>query len=213
MNQDGTRDLAWWHIPRWAATMPRIFTTGLLYGLLYGLALGFMLGPVFGFQIALVVCAIRFGLMVVSMLEIMNMGKIMPWRLMSRFKAIVEPQRIKIAPNWRSFVSPQALGRGLVGGLVFGLLTGLVLGLSGKPVFGLAIGLVLGLGGWLAFGLTESDTGEGRPLGPHEIWRNDRVASLVFVFGSESQTGSTTRAWRLLKLAGHVPAVKLSDCK
>jgi hypothetical protein len=41
MNHDGTRDFAWWHIPRWAPTAPRILTsmlaTGLVGALLGGL--------------------------------------------------------------------------------------------------------------------------------------------------------------------------------
>lgn len=48
MNQDHTRDLAWWHIPRWASTTPRVFTTGLAYGLAYGLAFGLVFGLVLG---------------------------------------------------------------------------------------------------------------------------------------------------------------------
>jgi hypothetical protein len=37
MNQDGTRDLAWWRIPSWTSAAPRVIATGLLIGLVAGL--------------------------------------------------------------------------------------------------------------------------------------------------------------------------------
>ncbi len=78
-------------------------------------------------------------------------------------------------------------------------------------------------------------TAEGRPLGPREIWRNDRAAALllglalVLAYGLVGRLGIglpsalmsmlgigffsfrtiTTLVWRQLKLAGHVPAVSL----
>ncbi len=51
MNQDGTRDLAWWRIPRWASGVRRVFATvlvaGLVGGLLGGLLVGFPVGLAF----------------------------------------------------------------------------------------------------------------------------------------------------------------------
>jgi hypothetical protein len=44
MNQDGTRDLPWWHIPRWVPRAPRIIVAGLLVGLAVGLVVGLMSG-------------------------------------------------------------------------------------------------------------------------------------------------------------------------
>ena len=44
MNQDGTRDLQWWQIPRWAPSAPRIVAGGLMAWLLVGLASGLVFG-------------------------------------------------------------------------------------------------------------------------------------------------------------------------
>ena len=44
MNQDGTRDLQWWHIPRWAPSAPRIVAGGLMAWLLVGVVFGLVSG-------------------------------------------------------------------------------------------------------------------------------------------------------------------------
>jgi hypothetical protein len=74
MNQDDTRNLAWWEIPRWAPTTSRILASTLAAGLLgailtglvvgfvvgcvtwlgFGLVGGFVVGPVLGLRIGLV---------------------------------------------------------------------------------------------------------------------------------------------------------------
>ena len=48
MNQDGTRDLQWWRIPRWVPPAPRIIVGGLVAGLVVGLVFGLVVGLVFG---------------------------------------------------------------------------------------------------------------------------------------------------------------------
>lgn len=199
MNQDHTRDLAWWHIPRWASTMPRIFTTTIKHGLKYGFGYGLLYGLVFGLALALLIAFLTgritieivvvvtlvalisgaiYGPMVGAMLGSMGsfIGKLATWRLMRRFnKMIVEPRRIKITMNGHALASRQALGLGLIG-----VLSGeLFIGLWHGPVSALVSGPVYGIATWLAYGLTESDTGEGRPLSPREIWRNDRSAGLL----------------------------------
>lgn len=190
MNQDNTRDLAWWHIPRWASTMPGIFTTCLKYGLkrglLYGLAVGLAFGLVVGFlaggrTVASMVIGIVLGLLIGAIYGAMlltmgiSAGKRASWRLMRRFKVTVEPRRTKIIVNGRALASRQALELGLYsalsGELIIGLWHGIASVLVSGPVFGLMT--------WLGYGLTEGDTGEGRPLSPREIWRNDRAAGLL----------------------------------
>jgi hypothetical protein len=47
MNHDHTRDLAWWHIPRWAPTAPRIVASMLASGLLGGLLCAILFGLIF----------------------------------------------------------------------------------------------------------------------------------------------------------------------
>ncbi len=44
MNQDGTRDLAWWRIPAWASRAPRRIATGLVVGFAFGFVQGFASG-------------------------------------------------------------------------------------------------------------------------------------------------------------------------
>jgi hypothetical protein len=46
MNQDHTRDLAWWHIPRWVPTRPRILASMLAAGLLGAILGGLVFGVV-----------------------------------------------------------------------------------------------------------------------------------------------------------------------
>jgi len=155
---DTNRDLAWWHIPRWAPTIPRVLATGLAFELTAGLAFGLTAGLTAG----------------------LGGG---------------EPQRIRLA-NWRVVFSRRRLGQ----------------------VF--AAGLTVGLTG----GLIEGGTGEGSPLGPRGIWRNDQRAGLAgglafrLAFGltvgltvglTFPETWATRLAWLQLRLAGRLPAVRL----
>ena len=52
MNQEHTRDLAWWKVPRWVVIAPRLiisgFLFGLLFGFIFGLGRGFVVGLVAG---------------------------------------------------------------------------------------------------------------------------------------------------------------------
>ncbi|MDQ3276009.1 MAG: hypothetical protein M3Q39_13535, partial [Actinomycetota bacterium] len=111
------RDLAWWHIPRWAPTAPRVLAPALLLGLTFGLTEGLMAGLValggglvYGLLIGLALTSGRTG------------------RLASALGSSGEPKRIRTA-NWRAAISRQALSRSLVSGLLFGLVYGLVSGL------------------------------------------------------------------------------------
>jgi hypothetical protein len=47
MSHDHTRDLSWWHIPRWAPTTPRILTSMLAGGLIGGIVSAILLGLVY----------------------------------------------------------------------------------------------------------------------------------------------------------------------
>jgi hypothetical protein len=57
MNDEGTRDLAWWQIPRWVPAWPRTLTTALIVGLVAMLAFGLVGGFVVGLENGL-----RYGL-------------------------------------------------------------------------------------------------------------------------------------------------------
>ncbi|MGH3933115.1 MAG: hypothetical protein ACRDTF_24430 [Pseudonocardiaceae bacterium] len=97
-----------------------------------------------------------------------------------------EPKRLKIA-NWLGAIPDQVRQEGTMAGLVGGFLGGLIVGvvawLGSGLVFGLVIGVMVGVVVGVVFGFTyvffESGAGKGRHLGPHEIWRNDRIAGYV----------------------------------
>lgn len=105
-------------------------------------------------------------------------------------------------------------------------------GISRKTLVRLAVGFAI----WLViiFGevLTEGGTGKGNPLGPREIWRNDRMTGLAvglaavlavglptglpvgFAIGlafvlTYSHTWPATLAWLQLRRSGQAPAVRL----
>ncbi|MBV9032706.1 MAG: hypothetical protein JO364_20895 [Pseudonocardiales bacterium] len=215
------RDLAWWHIPRWAPTAPRVVATVLMFGLTGG----FFFGRAGGlwFAVGLVVGG------VVGLVGELRVGRTDEfWRS--------EPRRLRIA-NWRAAISRRTLRRALVSGLVVGLMGGLVMGLVLKLVSGLLGGLAAGLAGGLADVLTEPGTAPGLPVGPRQAWRNDRLSGLAvglvfglvigpvlgglavgLVFGPViglvsglvgAQTWRITLAWFQLQLARQVPAVRL----
>lgn len=171
------RDLAWWHIPRWASAGRRSLATGLVVGLPGGLAFGlqddFTGGLVFG---------LLFGL-----------GAGFAVRHVDG-----EPRRVRIA-NWRAAISPQILRKVVVGGLWGALSLGAAMGLTYGLVdefaaaveyrligaltvglmFGFALGLVLELAFELPNVLVEAGAAEGNPVGPSEIWSKDRIGGLV----------------------------------
>jgi len=216
------RDLAWWNIPHWAPTTPRVLATALAVGLVLGLAGGLVLGLAGGLVFGLAGgrvfdLAVRrvFGLAAGRVFELVT-GLVFG-------RAVGKPQQVKIV-NWRAGISRRNLGRGLVVGLTFGLLVGFIVGL--------AIGLMVMLMIMIEHALIKGSTGGGNPLGPREIWCNDRVAGLVFglvaglvlgltgglvvglVGGLASglvhpETWPTTLAWFQLWRSGQAPAVRL----
>ena len=155
MNQDGTRDLLWWHAPAWAHAAPRFIATwfgaalavGLLFGLWAGLAAG--LASALGSWLAVglvvgLVAGIAFGY-----------GNKIPKRM---------------APvRWRQLFRRRPLVVGLLAGLGAGslfVLSDLGVIESGGPgelavlVTGLEAGLEVGLVAWLGAGLV---AGMSRP--------------------------------------------------
>jgi hypothetical protein len=46
MNEDRTRDLAWWRVPRWVPAWPRVFATVVIMGLASAFLIWFLTGPV-----------------------------------------------------------------------------------------------------------------------------------------------------------------------
>lgn len=169
-----TSDLAWWHIPTWTPHAFRVIafavTAVLSNGLIVGLPLSLVFGLVFGLVVGLPV-GLMFALVVILVLR-------------AGPEASATPQRIT-GLTGRSTVHSLTYGLGyaLVVGLLVGLVFGVVYGLSAGLVSGLSIGLVSGLAGGALRGFAKTD-GDDSSLGPAHVWRHDRDALLVNVFGS-----------------------------
>lgn len=150
MNAEGTRELAWWQIPRWVPAWPRVFATVLaclfvagfvtgsgveLAGLLVSaLGLPLTIGLPDGFIGTVVTklgLALTIGLVIGSMAAF---GEEPP-----RWLNALKRRRDGVGRNLATGLLC-GLGCGVAGGLVNGLVTGLVAGL----VFGLLTGLVAG---------------------------------------------------------------------
>jgi hypothetical protein len=160
MNQDSTRDLAWWRIPAWAPASPRVIATGLVVGLAVGLGgLGAGLAAGLG--------AWRGAGLGAGLVFVLLVGQIAS-------RGNEAPQRIGRI-RWRQLFSRPALmvmlvaslGIGLIAGLVLGLVAGLAVGLGG----GLAGGLVTGL----VFGLSRPAADDASPLTSRASWQRDQA--------------------------------------
>jgi hypothetical protein len=189
MNNDGTRDLAWWRIPTCVTPVPRVTLTGLAASLVAGLGFGIefrvAIGLVMGLMIGLVLGP-GFGI-----------GGRTPNRIV-RFRWRRPFRRSHVAVGPRLWVMAGAgFGFGSVFGLGLGLGVGLGLGLG--LVIGLVIGLVVVLGVVLGFRIYPSRANDVSPFNPLASWRADRafgifcfVAWLVFCLG----------AWLVASLVG-----------
>ena len=181
MNQDHTRDLAWWQIPRWTPAIPRVLTSMLAGGLLGAFLGGLMsaLGHAAGFGpdhglwgLRILQPGLAFGL-----------GAGLPLGL-GFGRGGAEPQRVR---SWRAISVWSVLRVGLVYGFVlvfatgFGALAGAGLMLAhvipdSDDVFmfvpGLTVGLLLGLKRMLR---GQVGKGEGSSRGTLKSKRNDRL--------------------------------------
>jgi hypothetical protein len=165
MNQDGTRDLAWWRIPQWASAASRIIATGLVVGLAVGLGAGLGAGLAAG------IGAGRGAWLGAGLLFALLVG------LMAGHGGET-PQRMGPL-QWRQLFSRPALGIGVGIGLGAGLGGGLAVGLAA----GIVAGLGAGLGAWLVagivFGLSQPEGGNASPLTPPASWQRDQALGLL----------------------------------
>lgn len=195
MNQDDTRDLAWWQIPRWIPATPRILAsmlaTGLLGGtlggvmfLLCGLVLVIMIlkaGPAFSSVVGQDPWTVLGDNLLVGLGFGFGVG--LPLGIVFG-RGGREPRRVRNwrAISWRSVLTA-GLVYGLVSGLAGGLAGGLVAVLTAVPgrlvvlpvvnvVGGLAAGLTLGLSGW-------HGEEQGSPQDLVKSRRKDRLFGLV----------------------------------
>jgi hypothetical protein len=179
MSQHGTRDLEWWRIPMWPpAPAPfRLIVTGLVIGPVCGLVIGLGVGLTcgLGFAGGLLAGGLAGGLVFGCGCAVTGLGGHSPtqlarwrWRqLLSRFTHVV---------GWARWL--------LVGGLAFGTLAGVAVGLFVRPGLGVGIALV----SWVVIGLLvgliggfsqPASRGSASPLTPLASWRGDRVFGLV----------------------------------
>jgi hypothetical protein len=176
MNQDGTRDLAWWHIPAWAPPAPRVLISGLAVGVVVGLGTGLLFGLAFGLG-----TGIAAGIVSGIVFEVAaGLGAV----------GGETPQRIELI-GWGDRFRSRGLTAMAGVGLGIGLLAGLAVGVVAGPGTGLVFGLVVGLWVGLLMGLLASGrSGVDRTSSftPLTAWRNDqaysRMVGLAFGLGA-----------------------------
>ena len=183
MSQDGTRDLNWWQIARWAPSTLRIATTML--------AAVIALGPMAG------LVGLKFGLVpglltgVGAVSGAAFLGGVILRRVVggNDQPTAIGDFRISKALNKRTLRT--SLIFGLFGGLVFGVVIGLVDGLAAGLAAGLAGALVIVLA-MVVGDAVEADPDSGRSLQPIASWKGDRTAWLVVWLMSGATAGPMT---------------------
>lgn len=178
MNQEGTRDLRWWHIPRWVPAAPRILVSALALALAVGVTYWLSLalsspmqppGPGEGFAAGL-----GFG-------AVLGAGPgIVFWFTVRRGRGIP----LRIGPvRWHGLFRREVLRRGVGRGLGAGLLIGAVVGLTTTINNGVAAGVSAGLGAGAVAGLvfmfSRPGADEASSMIPLTSWRNDRAFGLM----------------------------------
>jgi len=191
MAQDGTRDLAWWRIPRWVPIWPRAIASGLVGGLVGGLLAGIGVWPWTGLENAL------FS----GFLTTLGIG------LGAGLETVLGTKRIGYGPQritklrWRRVVSVESLQPALMTALGIGLVVALLTGPTGARVFtgvmatltaALMAGLPAGFTVGLLVGLGQSDTDNTSPNDPVTCWRADQTYYLVGALVGGLGTGLTT---------------------
>ena len=173
MNQDGTRDLRWWHIPRRAPRKLRELMSGMMVGLLFGIVAGtavgvgigagffagFMFGPWFPFR--------------PEDRDPRRMGSI-------RWGVILRKEGLSIGTGVGSGV---AIITGLACSVIAGYRSGIEIGIETGLIAGAVLGLVTGFMFTVMGGLAESGVGQTSSATPLSSWRNDRKYWLVFGTG------------------------------
>ena len=177
MNQDGTRDLAWWRVRTW--------TSNGLYSITLGLAGVFIGGLVGGLGFGITGAIV--GGLVTGLWYWFGAG--LSSLLQEEFRT---PPLVTAPVQWRQLFRVAPIGAGLLLGLVGGLIAGLVAGLAFGVKQGVAAGLVYGLasgllgwyGGWMASALDKydaspSEDSNASPLTPRASWRQMQIFGLV----------------------------------
>jgi hypothetical protein len=167
MSQDGTRDLGWWHLRRWAPRGPRLLVLLLAIGLVIWLAVT----NDYLWALPFWAAVLAFG----------GLG----YRIRGR-----GPHRVGRL-RWGSTFTGRALAVGLTFGLTFGLAFGYLMytetngwALGWSVVIGFSTALVFAL---LA-GLMQPETEVSAPVAPVALWRSDQRTALLLgcAFGTLS---------------------------
>ena len=182
MNQDGTRDLQWWQIPRWVPSAPRIVVSGLvtllLVGLFVGLEVGLVIGAVAGNMSGLEF-GLHYGLLGGAVLGAATGGA----TGVAARGASGPPARIgRIGePLVREVSIRKYYNFGIVAGLMAGLVAWLLIGHVTGLLVGLFVGLVVGFVTVCAIGLANAftDPDSTSSLSPAISWHNDRRHSMA----------------------------------
>ena len=168
MNRDGTRDLRWWNIPRWATAWPRILAAVL--ALVAVGTLGGFAGSGYDFQSA-------FGSGVDSGLTSGFVFGLVFWFSVTRRHRL--PRRTMLR-RWHQALRRDALGRGLMPGLIVGIGTGFAASVVGSQVrAGVAAGAAAGLATALVFMISGPGADDTSSVVPASSWRNDLAFGLV----------------------------------
>ena len=197
MNQDGTRDLAWWRIPAWASAAPRVIATGLVVGLAVGLGGGLGAGLAAGLGAG---AAPGSG----------SRSCLGSWSGSLPGRGVRRPSGS--APcGGDNCLTARRSGPGSWSGSGPGSSPGSCAGLRAGLVAGLAAGLGGGLVAGLVVGLSQPAAGNASPLSPRASWQRDQafgflvglvaglvaglVVGLVVGLGMGSGPGSGTGSW------------------
>jgi hypothetical protein len=188
MNQQGTRDLYWWHIVRWVPRSRRPIMSRFRAGFQSGLAFGLVAGLTFGLVTGLN-AGLNAGLTVGSIGLVAGLFAGMVIGLGKDGKPPIRTTRLQFRKGLNEAISKENQLIGLAFGLLFGLAFGLLFGLARGPIVGLAFGLAFGLGSWLwsaltlgLLGATMLDSDTGGSQSPTSSWRyNWNYALLVML--------------------------------
>ncbi len=177
MNQDGTRDLQWWRIPRWIPSVQRIAVSGVVSGLVAGLVAWVIVGPLAGVG-GWVMAGLTFGVVAGVMAGLVaGVAAHRTDGLPAKMGKIRRPhlQRVFAMTNLKLGLAAGVVA-GLVFGLVLGLSYGLVIGLERGFVYTVGFGLAVGLGLGLANAFADPDSTSSPS--PAVSWHNDRKHSM-----------------------------------
>lgn len=172
LTEQGTSDLAWWHIPTWTTHRSRVIRLAVAAMLGNGLVIGFGLGLPAGLGPGLMA-----GLVFGPMSGIMSLFGLVAGRW--RGKAVMPKRIARLAYRNASYGLAGGLMSGLAGGLLAGLAAGLAAGFSAGLVAGFSVGLAGGLAIVVVGGLARDTKVDDSSLGPADVWRHDRNAGLV----------------------------------